>query len=100
MNHFHAAGGLGFLIGELLEAGLLHEDVRTVAGDGLHRYAQEPKLDADGDLYWTDVTRKSRTTRFCVRPPTRSSRRVGLKTPAGNLGSAIIKISAVKPAQQ
>ncbi|MCC7322013.1 MAG: phosphogluconate dehydratase, partial [Rubellimicrobium sp.] len=43
VNHFHAAGGLGFMIGQLLDAGLLHEDVATVAGDGLSRYRQEPK---------------------------------------------------------
>ena len=53
VNHFHAAGGLGFMIGELLEAGLLHDDVSTIAGDGLRRYAQEPKL-KDGALVWED----------------------------------------------
>ena len=51
VNHFHAAGGLGFMIGELLDAGLLHPDTRTVAGDGLARYTQEPKL-IDGVLTW------------------------------------------------
>ncbi len=51
VNHFHAAGGLGFLIGELLEAGLLHEEVRTVAGGGLSRYTQEPRL-RDGEVVW------------------------------------------------
>jgi phosphogluconate dehydratase len=44
VNHFHAAGGLGYMIGELLEAGLLHDDVMTIAGKGLARYAHEPKL--------------------------------------------------------
>ena len=44
VNHFHAAGGLGCVIRELLDAGLMHEDVRTVAGDGLRRYTAEPKL--------------------------------------------------------
>ncbi len=53
VNHFHAAGGLGFMIGELLDAGLLHPDTRTVAGDGLARYTQEPKL-IDGALVWED----------------------------------------------
>jgi dihydroxyacid dehydratase/phosphogluconate dehydratase len=43
VNHFHAAGGLGFMIGELLDAGLLHEDVRTIAGDGLANTVTEPK---------------------------------------------------------
>ena len=50
INHFHAAGGTGFLLGELLDAGLVHADVRTVAGDGLDRYREAPELDADGAL--------------------------------------------------
>jgi phosphogluconate dehydratase len=100
VNHFHAAGGLGFMIGDLLEAGLLHEGVRTVAGDGLRRYAQEPKLDGAGDLYWTDVTRKSLDNKI-LRPASDPFQPTGgLKSLTGNLGSAIIKVSAVKPAQQ
>ena len=100
VNHFHAAGGLGFMIGDLLEAGLLHEGVRTVAGDGLRRYAQEPKLDAAGDLYWTDVTRKSLDAKI-LRPAADPFQPTGgLRHLTGNLGSAIIKASAVKPAQQ
>ena len=57
VNHFHAAGGLGYMIGELLNAGLLHPDTRTVAGEGLELYTQEPKLAegrvtyANGDSY-------------------------------------------------
>ena len=47
VNHFHAAGGMGFVIGSLLGAGLMHPDVRTVAGDGLHRYTSEPRLDSE-----------------------------------------------------
>jgi len=100
VNHFHAAGGLGFMIGELLDAGLLHNDVRTVSGDGLRRYAQEPKLDASGDLYWTDVTRKSLDDKV-LRPAAEAFQPTGgLRKLTGNLGSAIIKVSAVKPAQQ
>jgi len=100
VNHFHAAGGLGFMIGDLLEAGLLHESVRTVAGDGLRRYAQEPKLDAAGDLYWSDVTRKSLDNKI-LRPAADPFQATGgLKHLTGNLGTAIIKVSAVKAAQQ
>ncbi len=99
VNHFRAAGGLGYMIGELLEAGLLHEGVRTVVGDGLRRYAQEPKLDATGDLYWTDGTRTSLDSKI-LRPAMDPFQPTGgLKKLAGNLGSAIIKVSAVKPAQ-
>ncbi len=53
VNHFHAAGGTGYVIRQLLEAGLVHEDVQTVAGPGLARYTQEPVL-ADGVLRWRD----------------------------------------------
>ena len=53
VNHFHAAGGLGYMIGELLDAGLLHPDAKTIAGDGLEPYRQEPKL-IDGKLTWED----------------------------------------------
>jgi phosphogluconate dehydratase len=72
VNHFHAAGGLQYMIGELIEAGLLHEEVRTVAGDGLRRYTQEPKL-VNGAVTWGDGAARPSTTRSCARPP-RSSR--------------------------
>ena len=52
INHFHAAGGVAFVIGELLDAGLMHPDVETVAGFGLGRYRDEPYLDAAGELGW------------------------------------------------
>ena len=55
VNHFHAAGGMGFLIGELLDAGMLHADTTTVAGPGgLACYRQEPYLQ-DGVLAWRDA---------------------------------------------
>ncbi len=77
VNHFHAAGGLGYMIGELLDAGLLHPDTRTVAGDGLALYAREPRL-RDGALVWEDWDRaRAATTRSCARPATRSRRRAG-----------------------
>ncbi|MEB0303406.1 dihydroxy-acid dehydratase, partial [Mucilaginibacter sp. 5C4] len=51
INHFHAAGGTAFLIGQLLDAGLLHPDVRTVAGAGLDAYRREPVLDGNALSY-------------------------------------------------
>lgn len=96
VNHFHAAGGLGFLIGQLLDAGLLHSDARTVAGDGLAHYTREPKLVA-GELVWQDGPRASLNDRI-VRPlaaPFATSG--GLKQLSGNLGRGVIKISAVAP---
>ncbi|SEA53787.1 phosphogluconate dehydratase [Rubrimonas cliftonensis] len=97
VNHFHAAGGLQFMIGELLGAGLLHEDVRTVAGDGLSRYTQEPKLGPDGELVWENGPSESLTTDI-LRPVSAPFQKSGgLKRLDGPLGEAVIKVSAVKP---
>ena len=96
VNHFHAAGGLGFMIGELLQAGLLHGDVRTVAGDGLARYTLEPVLGDDG-LAWREGARTSLNDRI-LRPAADPFQRTGgLAVLTGNLGQAVIKTSAVKP---
>ena len=96
VNHFHAAGGLGFMIGELLEAGLLHGDVRTVAGDGLARYTLEPVLGDDG-LAWREGAHTSLNDRI-LRPAADPFQRTGgLTVLCGNLGQAVIKTSAVKP---
>jgi phosphogluconate dehydratase len=59
VNHFHAAGGIAFLVRTLLEAGLLHEDVQTILGRGLSAYCSEPVLDADGDVVWQDGPTRS-----------------------------------------
>ncbi len=96
VNHFHAAGGLGFTIGSLLDAGLLHEDVQTVVGRGLRRYTQEPKLDGDG-VMWLDGTTMSHDTSVLRGTDEPFASDGGLKTLAGNLGSSVIKTSAVKP---
>ena len=99
VNHFHAAGGLGFLIGELLDAGLLHDDTRTVAGDGLARYTQEPKV-IDGELVWEEGAGQTLNDKI-VRPasdpfaPTGGTRRL-----KGNLGTGVMKVSAVAPERQ
>jgi phosphogluconate dehydratase len=97
VNHFHAAGGTGFLIGELLEAGLLHDDVLTVAGQGLARYRQEPCLGDDGVLAWRPAPAESRDASV-LRPARQAfSPDGGLKLLRGNVGRAVIKTSAVKP---
>ncbi len=96
VNHFHAAGGMGFLIGELLDAGLLHDDVLTVAGEGLARYREEPVLE-NGALTWRPAPRRS-GDETVLRPVARPfSPDGGLKLLSGNLGRAVIKTSAVKP---
>ena len=96
VNQFHAAGGIAFIIRELLDAGLLHEDVRTVMGTGLRAYAQEPFLQ-DGHLVWRDVTPHSLDDSI-VRPVKQAfANNGGLKLLQGNLGRAVIKVSAVAP---
>ncbi|MEU6644151.1 phosphogluconate dehydratase [Saccharomonospora sp. NPDC046836] len=96
INHFQAAGGVQFLVGTLLDAGLLHDDVRTVAGTGLHRYRQEPYLD-DGTLAWRDGTPHS-LDEAVLRPAERPfAPDGGLRMVSGNLGRAVIKVSAVAP---
>jgi len=96
VNHFHAAGGMGFLIGELLDAGLLHGDALTVAGAGLAHYREEPYLD-HGVLAWRLAPKQSGDDSV-LRPAARPfSPDGGLKLLSGNLGRAVIKVSAVKP---
>ncbi|MCC0075398.1 MAG: phosphogluconate dehydratase [Rhodobacter sp.] len=98
VNHFHAAGGLAYLIGTLLDAGLLHDDVETVAGPGLARYATEPRL-IDGALSWVEGSRTSLNDKI-LRPVSAPFQATGgLTQLAGNLGRAVIKTSAVDPAR-
>ncbi|GAB4013829.1 phosphogluconate dehydratase [Nocardioides ultimimeridianus] len=99
VNHFHAAGGIGFLIRTLLEAGLLHDDVLTIAGRGLSRYTREPVL-ADvgyGTVVWREGTHRSLDLDV-LRPATDPfDNDGGLKVLTGDLGTAVIKTSAVAP---
>jgi phosphogluconate dehydratase len=95
VNHFHAAGGMGFLIRELLQAGLMHEDVQTVAGRGLRAYTQEPWLSPEG-LAWREAPAESADSSV-LRPASNPfSADGGLKLLRGNLGRSVIKVSAVK----
>ncbi len=94
VNHFHAAGGTGYMIGQLLGAGLLHPDVKTVAGGGLERYTQEPKLTGD-KLVWMAGTTRSLNDKI-LRPVSEAFQPSGgLKRLSGSLGDAVIKVSAV-----
>ena len=96
VNHFHAAGGMAYLIGELLDIGLLHPDTRTIAGDGLRRYTQEPKL-IDGVLEWRDGPGESLNEQI-LRPAGDPFQQTGgLKELTGNMGRGVMKVSAVKP---
>jgi phosphogluconate dehydratase len=96
VNQFQAAGGLSYVTRELLDAGLLHEDVLTVAGRGLRRYQDEPFL-KDGKLVWKPGVTES-LDRDMLRPVSDPfDREGGLRLLKGNLGRAVIKTSAVKP---
>ncbi len=99
VNHFHAAGGLGYCIGTLLEDGLLHPDTLTVAGQGLHNYTKEPKL-VGGELIWEDGAGHSLNEKI-VRPAKDPFQPTGgLSRLTGNLGTAVMKVSAVAPEHQ
>ena len=96
INHFHAAGGTALLIRELLDAGLLHEDVATVAGPGLRRYTQEPFLDGERLIWRAGAT--ASLDENILRPLARPfSAEGGLRLLQGNLGRAVMKLSAVAP---
>ena len=95
VNHFHAAGGMGFLIRELLQAGLMHEDVHTVVGRGLRAYTQEPWL-APAGLAWRDASAESGDMDVLRPAGNPFSADGGLKLLRGNLGRSVIKVSAVK----
>ncbi|MFC8180860.1 phosphogluconate dehydratase [Rhodococcus sp. NPDC057297] len=94
VNHFHAAGGLGFVIGSLLDAGLMHDDVKTIAGFGLRRYTQEPKLDGEG-VMWHDGTRMSHDDSVLRGADEPFSGDGGLKMLTGPIGKSVIKTSAL-----
>ncbi|TBV16914.1 phosphogluconate dehydratase [Stutzerimonas kirkiae] len=95
VNHFHASGGVAFMVHTLLEAGLLHEDVETVAGPGLRRYTREPFLDGER-LVWREGPRQS-LDETILRPVSRPfSEEGGLRVLSGNLGRAVLKVSAVE----
>ncbi len=96
VNHFHAAGGLGFMIGRLLEAGLLHEDVRTIAGGGLEQYMTEPRL-RDGRIEWVEGARETLNDKILRPASDPFAATGGLKQLSGNLGRGVIKVSAVAP---
>jgi len=96
VNHFQAAGGFAFLARELLGAGLLHGDARTVWGDSLHPYAKVPHLQ-DGQLVWQDPPERSLDETVLRGTASPFSPEGGLRRLQGNLGQAVVKVSAVKP---
>jgi phosphogluconate dehydratase len=96
VNHFQAAGGMGFLIKELLKQGLVHDDVRTVFGHGLQAYTVDAQLGENGGVVRQASPEKSHDPKVLASIETPFQANGGLKMLRGNLGKAVIKISAVK----
>lgn len=96
VNHFHAAGGLQFMIRELIGAGLLHADALTVGGTNLMDYTKEPKL-VEGKLTWVEGATNSLNEKILRPAASGFAKNGGLKQLDGNLGRGVIKISAVAP---
>ncbi len=95
VNHFHAAGGTGFVMRELLDAGLLHEDVTTILGKGLRAHCSEPFLQGQS-VVWQPAPTVSADSNV-LRPATAPfSADGGMRLLTGNLGRAVVKVSAVK----
>ncbi|ABC89518.1 phosphogluconate dehydratase protein [Rhizobium etli CFN 42] len=97
VNHFQAAGGMGFLIKELLKHGLVHDDVRTVFGQGLAAYTVDARLGENRTVLREPSPDKSHDPKVLSNIETPFQANGGLKMLRGNLGKAVIKISAVKP---
>jgi phosphogluconate dehydratase len=96
VNHFHAAGGMGFLIKELLKEGVLHDDVRTVFGHGLEAYTIDAKLGENGAVVRERSPEISGDAKVLTSIDKPFQENGGLKMLSGNIGKAVIKISAVK----
>ncbi len=96
VNHFHAAGGMSFVIAALLDAGLLHDDILTVAGRSLRDHARDPKLAGD-DLVFEDAVAESLDPAMLRRPADPFQPDGGMRLVRGNLGRATFKTSAVDP---
>ena len=96
VNAFHAAGGMAFVVRQLLAAGLAHEDVLTVAGPGLSRYHTEPFL-VDGKLVWREAGERSLDPAILRPVDDPFQAEGGMRLLTGGLGRAVMKTSAIKP---
>jgi phosphogluconate dehydratase len=96
VNHFHEAGGMAFVIRELLDAGLLHPDIRTIHGGDLYAQAQDPFLDGER-IDWKPAVNESGDNTILRGADQPFAPEGGIRLLQGNLGRAIVKISAVEP---
>lgn len=94
INHFHAAGGMGLIIRELLEADLLHDDVTTILGPGLRKFCDEPFLENDA-LAWRPGPETSLDSDIIASAESPFDQEGGLRLVKGSVGRAVVKISAV-----
>src|SRR5262249_49464730 len=94
VNHFHAAGGMAFLVRELRGAGLVHDDIATVVSDGFSAYARDPILQ-DGKLAWRDAPEKSADETVLRGAASPFNAEGGLRLMCGGIGRAVTKVSAV-----
>ena len=94
VNHFHAAGGMGFVVRELLDAGLAHGDVLTVAEGGMRAYAEEPVLDNE-QLTWRPAPAQSGDDAILAPASAPFQPDGGMRLVSGNLGRGTFKTSAV-----
>ena len=98
VNHFHAAGGMSYVIASLIDAGLLHDDILTVAGTRLRDHARDPKF-VDDDLVFEDAPARSHDESILRSPANAFQPDGGMRLVAGNLGRATFKTSAVDPSR-
>jgi phosphogluconate dehydratase len=99
VNHFHASGGMGFVIRTLLDHGILHEDVITILGKGLNAYKQEPKIE-NHQLIWVDGAKETLNESIIRSVDNPFSKDGGIKLLKGNLGRSVIKTAAVADDQR
>jgi len=99
VNHFHASGGMGFVIRTLLDHGILHEDVTTILGKGLNAYKQEPKIE-NHQLIWVDGAKETLNESIIRSVDNPFSQNGGIKLLKGNLGRSVIKTAAVADDQR
>jgi phosphogluconate dehydratase len=99
VNHFHDAGGLGFMIEQLLGAGLLHDEVRTILGFGLRRFTVQPQLEGE-EISWVPAATRSGDNSVLRAANDPFQPEGGIRLVEGNVGRAIVKVSAVEPAHR
>ena len=96
VNHFHASGGMSFVIHTLLKNGLLHEDVNTILGKGLTQFTKEPKIN-NGAIAWVDGPTESLNLEIIRPVESPFLPQGGIVMLHGNIGRAVIKTAAVSP---